>query len=231
MAADIGLIIGAYLFGSLPVLFWIGKWRGVDIRQEYDAHSALWKKAGHREGLSAILWDLFKGPVPPLIAWGCDMSSITIGISGLAVVAGQMWPVFLGFRYGEKGNTTGIGASFAIAPVAMSFAAIPVAAGAFTRAVKGKGKKHSEADESDDSRLAGVSDSMPLGMLTGFTVLPLAAWLCHKDMAIVWTFVALLALIIFRRLTADLISEINGELKTSLASVLWNRFLYDRSYY
>ena len=230
MLADILLIIGAYLFGALPVLFWIGKARGVDIRQEYDAHSALWKKAGHMEGVTAVLWDILKGPVPPLIAWSLDMSSATIGLSGLAVVSGQMWPVFLGFKHGEKGNTTGIGTSFGIAPAAMGIAAIPIAAGALTRTIKGKGKPV-DGDEDNDSRLSGVSDSMPLGMLAGFTVLPIAAWLLHIDMAIVCALAALLALIIFRRLTADLLPEIRGGLKTSLASVLWNRFLYDRSYY
>ncbi len=230
MIVDAALIFGAYLFGSLPVLFWIGKARNIDIRQEYDAHSALWKKAGRREGLAAILWDIFKGPVFPLIAWGMDLSSLTIGLCGLGVVSGQMWPVFLGFKHGEKGNTTGVGASFAIAPVAMSFAAIPIAAGAFTRAIKGKGKPVERLEE-NDSRLSGVSDSMPLGMLAGFAFLPISAWLCHKDMAIVITFAVLFFLIAFRRLTADLIPEIKSGLKSSLASVLWNRFLYDRSYY
>ncbi len=230
MVTDVILVIGAYLFGSLPVLFWIGKVNGIDIRQETDAHSALWKKVGHKEGIAAVLWDIFKGPVPPLIAWGLDMGSITIGLSGLAVMSGQMWPVFLGFKHGEMGNTTGIGASFAIAPIPMSFAAIPIATGALTRAIKGKGKTVTGEEESD-SRLSGVSDSMPLGMLSGFTVLPIAAWLLHEDMATVYIFVALVSLIVFRRLTVDLLPEIKGGLKTSLASVLWNRFLYDRSYY
>ncbi len=230
MIFDVLLVIGAYLFGSVPVLFWIGKSKGVDIRRESDAHSALWKKAGHKQGLTAVLWDLFKGPVPPLIAWGFDLGGLTIGLSGLAVTAGQMWPVFLGFRYGEKGNTTGIGASFAIAPVAMSFAAIPVAAGALTRALKGKGKTVT-GSESDDSRLSGVSDSMPLGMLCGFAVLPIAAFLLHKDIEIIWVFTGLFFLIVFRRLTADLASEWRQGFKTSLAAVFWNRFLYDRSYY
>ncbi len=230
MIVDAALIVGAYLLGSLPVLLWIGKSRNIDIRQEYDAHSALWKKAGRREGLAAILWDMLKGPILPLIAWNLDLSNVTIGLCGLAVVSGQMWPVFLGFQHGGKGNTTGVGASFAIAPIAMSFAAIPIAAGALTRAIKGKGKPIDGLEE-NDSRLSGVSDSMPVGMLAGFAFLPISAWLYHEEMAIVITFAALFFLIVFRRLTADLGPEIRGGLKTSLASVLWNRFLYDRSYY
>jgi hypothetical protein len=230
MIADIILILGAYLFGALPVLYWIGKAGGINILEQGDAHSVLWKQVGYKAGLAGISWDIFKGPVFPLIAWGLDMSSITIGLSGLAVTAGQMWPVFWGFKHGEMGNTTGIGASFGIAPVSMSFAAIPIAIGALMRAVKGKGKEI-KGEESDESRLSGTSDSMPLGMLAGFTVLPLAAWLCHKDMAIILVFVGLFLLIVIRRMTANLLPEIRAGLRTSLASVLWNRFLYDRSYY
>ena len=230
MIADITLIVGAYLFGALPVLYWIGRAGGVNILLEGDAHSTLWKKVGYKAGLAGVLWDIFKGPVFPLIALSLDMSSVTIGLSGLAVMAGQMWPVFFGFKHGEMGNTTGIGASFGIAPIAMCFAAIPIAIGALTRVIKGKGKPIAGEDK-DQSRLSGTSDSMPLGMLTGFTVLPFAAWLCHTDLAIVLTFVALIFLIVIRRMTANLLPEIRAGLKTSLVSVLWNRFLYDRSYY
>ena len=230
MAADILLVFGAYLFGALPVLYWIGKAGGVNVLEQGDAHSVLWKQVGRKAGLAGILWDIFKGPVLPLIAWSLDMSSITIGVCGLAVTAGQMYPVFFGFKHGEMGNTTGIGASFGIAPVAMSFAAIPVAIGALLRAVKGKGKPI-EGKENDQSRLSGTSDSMPLGMLAGFAILPISAWLCHEDMAIVLAFTGLFILIVIRRMTANLLPEMRAGLKTSLASVLWNRFLYDRSYY
>ena len=104
MIAEVALILGAYLLGSLPVLYWIGRMRGFDLRKEYDMHLSLWRKVGYKEGLAGILWDLFKGSIPPLIAWGLDMSPLVVGISGLAVVAGQMWPVFLAFQNGEKGN-------------------------------------------------------------------------------------------------------------------------------
>ena len=230
MIANVFIVLGAYLFGALPVLFWIGKAGGINILEEGDAHSALWKKVGYKAGLAGILWDIFKGPVFPVIALMLDMSSITVGLCGLAVMTGQMWPVFFGFKHGEMGNTTGIGASFGIAPIAMSFAAIPIAIGALTRAIKGKGKSI-EGEDEDQSRLSGTSDSMPLGMLAGFSVLPLAAWLCHEEIATVLIFVVLFLLIVLRRMTVDLLTEIRAGIKTSLASVLWNRFLYDRSYY
>jgi len=111
----------------------------------------------------------------------------------------------------------------------MGLAAIPVATGAFMRLLPKL--RRASSPEADRFKFSGVSDSMPLGMLAGFTVLPLAAWLIGENMDKVWTLVALTGLIIFRRLTADLATEMKTGLKSSLASVLWNRLLYDRSYY
>ena len=229
MIAEVALILGAYLLGSLPVLYWIGRMRGFDLRKEYDMHLSLWRKVGYKEGLAGILWDLFKGSIPPLIAWGLDMSPLVVGISGLAVVAGQMWPVFLAFQNGEKGNSTGIGASFAIAPITMCFAVIPIATAAFIRALPALLEKTTK--DTDRFKFSGVSDSMPLGMLIGFGILPMIAWMRGEDTAIVWVFVVLFGMIVFRRLTADITEEMKCGLKTNLASVLLNRFLFDRSYY
>lgn len=229
MLDDLLLWVGAYLLGSVPVLYWIGKWRGVDLRKEYDAHLSLWRRVGPKEGLAGIVWDISKGAIPPMIGRLMGMDGLAVGLSGLAVVAGQMWPVFLGFRSGEKGNTTGVGASFAMATNAMWMAAIPIAIGAGMRGLKGMLRR--TRGDREGLKFAGVSNSMPLGMLAGFASLPFWAWVWGYDSAIVWVCVGLFGLIVFRRLTADLAEEMEAGLKAGLASVLWNRFLYDRSYY
>jgi len=114
---DVVFVAGAYLFGSLPVLYWIGLMKGFDLRQEDDMHQALWRKVGFIEGSAGVLWDIFKGPIPPLVAqFLLELDILIVGLSGLAVVAGQMWPVFLRFDSGEKGNTTGLGVTLAISP-------------------------------------------------------------------------------------------------------------------
>lgn len=229
MLDNILLVIGAYLFGSLPVLYWIGRWRGVDLRKEYDMHLSLWRKVGYREGLTGILLDIFRGPIFPLIAWGLDMSKLTIGLAGLAVVAGQMWPLFHGFRHGGKGNTVGVGASFAMAPLAMGWATISIATGALLRALPKL--RRSAKKEADRFKFSGVSNSMPLGMFGGFGSLPLIAWLLDEDMAMVWCLVGLFGMLMFRRLTADLGKDMKAGLKTRLTLVLVNRFFLDRNYY
>ena len=225
---DIVFVIGAYLLGSLPVLYWIGRIKGFDLRQEDDMHQALWRKVGYAAGLTGILWDIFKGPIPPLIARWLGFDVLIIGLSGLAVVSGQMWPVFNKFYGKERGNTTGIGASFGIAPLAMGLAVIPIAVGALMRLASSM-RRHSEA-VTDRLKFSGVSNSLPLGMLIGFEILPLIAWRLHEDPVVIGTFAALFALIIFRRLTADLGKDFESDPPPRMASVLKNRFLYDRSY-
>ena len=58
MLYNILYILGSYLLGSLPVLYWIGRIRGYDLRLEYDMHLALWRKVGFREGFPGIIWDV-----------------------------------------------------------------------------------------------------------------------------------------------------------------------------
>ena len=70
MLVEVLFIVCAYLFGSLPVLYWIGRAKGFDLNpKEKDLHQALWREVGYTEGLAGILWDALKGPIPPLMAW------------------------------------------------------------------------------------------------------------------------------------------------------------------
>ena len=228
MWIDIAFIIGTYLFGSLPVLHWIGKVNGFDLSNEDDLHAALWRKVGPAEGLAGVLWDIFKGLMPPLLARWLGLDIIVIGLCGLAAVIGQMWPIFHRFYGKERGNTTGIGAAFGIAPIAMGIAAIPIAIGALMRLFSAIRKRSTTIQKR--LKFPGVSDSMPVGMFIGFLILPLVAWFLNQTPAIIWTFLALFFLIIFRRLTADLMQDIREDSNPNIASILKNRFLYDRSY-
>ncbi len=227
--AEVLFILGAYLLGSLPVLYWIGKARGFELSRDEDLHGALWRDVGYAEGLAGISWDVIKGPVPPLLAWALDFSSVTIGLSGLAVTAGQMWPVFTRFYGKERGNTTGLGSALAIAPLALAFALIPLAIGGALRTSSSLRKAKGVAGQR--LKFAGVSNAMPLGMLGSFVALPLAAWLLGEDAATVGTFGAMFAMIMIRRLTADLRKDLAADPPPNAASVLKNRFLYYRSDY
>jgi glycerol-3-phosphate acyltransferase PlsY len=227
--AEVFFVIGAYLLGSLPVLYWIGRARGFDLSRDEDLHQALWREVGYAEGLAGVLWDIFKGPLPPLLAWLFNFDTVVVGLSGLAVVAGQMWPIFTRFYGKERGNTTGLGTAVAIDPLSLGYALIPVAIGALMRVTSSMRKLEEKATKR--LKFSGKSDSMPLGMLAAFLILPLAAWGLHEDAAIVWSFVGLFVLIVLRRLTADLKEDLGSDLHPNINSILKNRFLYDRSHH
>lgn len=227
--AEVLFVLWAYVLGSLPVLYWIGKARGFELSRDEDLHQALWRDVGYAEGFAGVSWDVIKGPVPPLLAWALDFSSVTIGLSGLAVTAGQMWPLFTRFYGKERGNTTGLGSVLAIAPLTLAFALIPLAIGGAMRITSSWRKANGVAGER--LKFAGMSDAMPLGMLGSFIALAPVAWLLDEDAATVGTLGAMFAMIIIRRLTADLSRDLAANPPPNLTSVLKNRFLYDRSYY
>ena len=56
-------IIGAYLYGALPVVYLIGRLRGVDLSKEEDMHISLWRNVGRIEGLMGVTWDVAKGGI------------------------------------------------------------------------------------------------------------------------------------------------------------------------
>ena len=232
MLADIALVIGAYLLGSVPYMLLLARARGVDLSQEVDLHIAMWRKVGRLEGLSGVIFDIFKGLIPILIGFYCDFRLVVVVSSGLAAVVGQMWPVFRRFD-GEKGNTTGLAMFFILtilyhAYLALVIAAIPVLIGAGIKLIPRASAPGLTVSERFDFG-GPESRSLPLGMAGGFAVMPLASWFTGQPLEMTLGFVVLFVVIIVRRLTAGL----SADLKTatsSIGSILINRFLYDRSY-
>lgn len=102
----------AYLIGSLPVSYWVGKLRGIDIRTVGSGNvgaTNVARSVGLPFGLLALLIDVAKGAVPGLlsVAW-----SLPIWTAAFAVV-GHNWSLFLRFR-GGKGVATTLGLLLAI---------------------------------------------------------------------------------------------------------------------
>jgi glycerol-3-phosphate acyltransferase PlsY len=238
LLADIALIIGAYLLGSLPYMILLGRARGIDLSHEEDLHMALWSKAGRLYGLSGIVVDALKGAIPVIVGFSFHLHLAAIAASGVAAVVGQMWPVFRKFD-GEKGNTTGIGfvivltsyLTATISPLAyvvFIIFAILILIGAGIRTVP----RLMAPDQTLNERLmlgGPVSNSMPLGMLTAFAVAPLASVCLRQPAEMTWSFLAVFVVIMIRRLTAGLSKDLKTA-TSSLGTILLNRFLYDRSY-
>jgi len=228
------VLIGAsYLFGSLPSAIALARISGLDPSQEKDLHLALWRKAGKTLGSLAIFIDFIKGIIPVLVGFGFNLPLVVVASAGVAAVAGQMWPIFHNFD-GEKGNTTGIAviATLALANKAylILFFFIPIAIGAAMRfffAIFSSKEPFFKRIEFPESA-HWVVLSFPVSCLAGFATAPIVSWCSSQPIEMTLSFLALFLVIVLRRLTAGLRADLKRN--DSVAKMLINRFLFDRSY-
>jgi glycerol-3-phosphate acyltransferase PlsY len=225
MLVNILWIIGAYLYGAVPVVYLIGRLRGVDLSKEEDMHISLWHKVGRVEGFFGILWDIIKGAIAVLIVdRALHLEAWVVAGVGVAVILGELWPVFLKFR-GEKSNTTGMGMAAALVYKAIPFLLAPIVLGALIRTVPRFFRRGQTMDKRME--LGGPpSLSLPLGMFFGFALFPVGCWYCDAGWERTAAGTALFVLIMVKRLTFGLTDDIKREgLKPS---ILANRLLFDR---
>ncbi|MFQ6058213.1 MAG: glycerol-3-phosphate acyltransferase [Anaerolineae bacterium] len=197
------LVVAAYLLGSIPFAYLIGRWRGVDLTQVGTRNvgaANLGQVVGRWAGALAFLADMAKGLVPVLAARALRYGGLAAAAAGVAAVAGHCWPLFLRFR-GGRGNATGMGAAAGLSPRALVVALLFFALGAATRL-------------------------LALGMLLGFAVMPLLAWWFGAEGATVTALVAILGLIVVRRLTALGVRQQLAQAEDKGRAVI-NLLLYD----
>jgi len=124
------LALVAYLWGSIPSGYWMGKLlRGKDFDiRDYGSHrigaTNILRTLGKGPALIVFLIDISKGVGPVLLAtfvpffyyagWGPS-------IAGLAALLGHCFPIFIGFK-GGRGVSTGAGVLLVISPVAFVIA-------------------------------------------------------------------------------------------------------------
>ena len=112
-------VAGAYLVGSVPFGYLIGRMRGVDVRTVGSKNigaTNVYRTVGKGWGLLAFLCDFLKGLLPTLAAlrWSGDANLPVL--VGLACVVGHTLTVFMRFR-GGKGVATAFGMMIALAPL------------------------------------------------------------------------------------------------------------------
>jgi len=130
------LFLIAYLLGSIPFGYLLGKMRGIDIRQSGSRNigaTNTGRVLGKKWGIICFLLDVLKGLLPALIAgirmglvdltrWQ-DVSLATpspqsqflwLGV-GIAAILGHMFPIYLKF-HGGKGVATAFGVMLGIYP-------------------------------------------------------------------------------------------------------------------
>lgn len=116
----------AYLIGSIPTAYLIGKWvRQIDIREHGSGNvgaTNVFRVMGKKWGTIALALDIGKGfAVTYLLANYFEecCSSIPFRLLlGLFTIAGHTWPVWLRFK-GGKGVATSCGAFLGIFPKAI----------------------------------------------------------------------------------------------------------------
>ena len=119
--AAAGLVAAAYLVGSIPTGYLVGKRRGVDVRQQGSGNIGATNVArtlGRRLGVLVLVLDALKGAVPVALWRIAELESrVPVGGSlapylftafALAPILGHCFPVWLRFR-GGKGVATALG--------------------------------------------------------------------------------------------------------------------------
>lgn len=103
--------LGAYLLGSIPVGYLVGKARGVDLREvgsgNIGATNTL-RTLGKGPGYFVFACDVLKGVIPAVLAKKFFASNDWGFWVGIAAVFGHALSPFLGFK-GGKGIATGLG--------------------------------------------------------------------------------------------------------------------------
>ena len=111
--------VGAYLVGSIPFGFLVGKMRGKDIRtlgSKNIGATNVYRVVGKPWGILAFVCDFLKGFLPTLAAQKFGNADWLPLMVGILTVAGHMWTCFMKFK-GGKGIATGFGMLVALTPV------------------------------------------------------------------------------------------------------------------
>jgi glycerol-3-phosphate acyltransferase PlsY len=132
----VGLIIGAYLLGSVPFGIIIARAHGKDLRTIGSGNTGatnLTRALGKRWGYICFALDVSKSLVPMLIAMRLVSLRPTTGelllwlAVGVAAIVGHIFPLFAGFK-GGKGVATSFGVALGLYPYYTICAGIAFAA-------------------------------------------------------------------------------------------------------
>ncbi|WP_045215906.1 glycerol-3-phosphate 1-O-acyltransferase PlsY [Desulfonatronovibrio magnus] len=114
-----------YILGSLPFGLMIAQgFCRIDPRQHGSKNIGATNVArvcGFQYGLAVLILDILKGYLPILLAFSFSGSIVLVSLTGLAVVAGHMYSVFL-YGKGGKGVATTVGVFLGLAPMATVWA-------------------------------------------------------------------------------------------------------------
>ena len=209
----IAAVIVTYLACSISFPYWIARVNGVDLRTVGERKLGggnLAKSVGLAQGIAGGVLDGAKGFLAVIVARALGLDLDTQLSCGIAALVGQMWPVFHQFD-GGRANATGWGFALAADPIAALIMGVPLYVSLLAVRVS----------HPRPTRL------LPLASLLSFAIFPAVIWEQEGTTPTVVAGLVVLALIVLRRLTAGVRSDLATG--APLARVLANRALYDRS--
>jgi glycerol-3-phosphate acyltransferase PlsY len=110
--------IASYLIGNLLTAWWVGKWKGVDLRDELSGNLGA-RNAGAVIGKSAFLLtflgDAGKSAFVVWLGRYFQFDMWMIAVAGLLVICGHLFPLWLKGR-GGKGIASFIGVTLFLTP-------------------------------------------------------------------------------------------------------------------
>ena len=205
----VGLILGAYLLGSVPASYLAAKLaHGIDLRQYGTGQVGggnLWRMTSWRFALPVGIFDFSKGLVMVWVAQLVDLSIAQQLTVGLAAIIGHNWSVFLRFS-GGRGIATTMGVIL-ILPLINDMTPWTAIA-CFSILAVG----------------SVMLRSSPLPVLAGVTALPIVSAF-YEPLSVTLGFLAVFLVIAIKRLTAPREVE---TVSLSKGRLFFNRFLFDR---
>ena len=119
MITEVLIIILAYLLGSIPTAYILGRLvKGIDIRKMGSGTVGTvnaFHSLGFRLALVILVVDIGKGMLAVLAAQALGLALPVVLLAGAAAVIGHNWPVFLHFQ-GGRGSATTLGVLLLLIP-------------------------------------------------------------------------------------------------------------------
>jgi hypothetical protein len=228
LALDATLGFVAYLYGSLPFVYALGRLGRVDLRQRGSGNvgaTNLWSATGNQRALIGWLGDASKGFLPPLLLRLAGRSRSMRQMGGVCGAAGQCWPLFLGLS-GGRGISAFVGAAFWMNPLAWAASLMPMIAGSLWHALPLLGRRKQRIRR-DLRRSRGKA--VPLGCFMGVALFPFLYTLFappgRKGSPAPWL---LSSVILLRRLTARLPDDATHGPAVRPQALVY-RLLFDRN--
>jgi len=220
--------IAAYLYGSLPLVYFLGRQSGKNLKQSGSGNvgaTNLLATGGLKRAVIGGLFDASKGYLPILTCRKLGYAAEVAELAGVCGVVGQCWPIFLRFN-GGRGLSAFIGASFLVNRRGWIISLLSIIGGFLWHILS----SFDYLPCKPGRRLKSTrSKSVPFGCFLGTLTFPTVCYLDQRQERKQQLAPVLLSLIILvRRLTAPLPDDTTHGPGRNKKALLY-RLLYDRN--